>query len=97
MASLEASLQRERPLDPGPLLHALGAPGVVEEADTHLREVFHRTLVSWMGDSPQAQPPGTAGGPQPGRARPGVWKWVEDRYGPAVVANPVVGLLLELY
>uniref|UniRef100_A0A4W5RWU5 Cysteine protease n=1 Tax=Hucho hucho TaxID=62062 RepID=A0A4W5RWU5_9TELE len=45
-------------------------------ADTHLREVYHRTLVSWMGDSPQL---GLVSG-----------KRVEDRYGPAVVAHPEV-------
>ncbi|XP_035642792.1 cysteine protease ATG4C [Oncorhynchus keta] len=83
VASLEASLQGERPSGPGPMLHAPGAPGRVEEADIHQREVYHRTLVSWLGDSPQAQL--------------GVHRLVElglvsgkragDWYGPAVVAH----------
>lgn len=83
VASLEASLQGERPSDPGPMLHAPGAPGRAEEADIHQREVYHRTLVSWLGDSPQAQL--------------GVHRLVElglvsgkragDWYGPAVVAH----------
>ncbi|CAB1323910.1 unnamed protein product [Coregonus sp. 'balchen'] len=83
VAGLEASLQGERPSDPGPMLHALGAPGGAEEADTHLREVYHRTLVSWLGDSPQAQLGihrlvglGLVSGKRAG-----------DWYGPAVVAH----------
>lgn len=77
VASLEASLQGEK---------SSSRPkscGGAEEADIHLREVYHRTLVSWFGDTPSAQlgihrlvKLGLALGKQAG-----------DWYGPAVVAH----------
>lgn len=85
VASLEASLQGS----PGsshlksPEKHPAHAPGSAEEADAHLKEMYHRTLVSWFGDSPSAQLSihrlvllGLGLGKQAG-----------DWYGPAVVAH----------
>ncbi|XP_062853180.1 cysteine protease ATG4C [Trichomycterus rosablanca] len=80
VASLEASFQSDRPRVSEPPCHAhCGA----EEADAHLEEVYHRTVVSWFGDVPSAQL--------------GVHRLVHfsmmsgkragDWYGPAVVAH----------
>lgn len=66
-----------------PEKHPAHAPGSAEEADAHLKEMYHRTLVSWFGDSPSAQLSihrlvllGLGLGKQAG-----------DWYGPAVVAH----------
>uniref|UniRef100_A0A3Q3W101 Cysteine protease n=1 Tax=Mola mola TaxID=94237 RepID=A0A3Q3W101_MOLML len=80
VASLEASLP-SFPSRSDP--HQSQAPGSAEEADAHLKEMYHRTLVSWFGDSPVAQLGlhrlvhlGLTMGKQAG-----------DWYGPAVVAH----------
>lgn len=83
VASLESSLQGS----PGPSDNRgpqNQAAGSAEEAGAHVEgEVFHRTLVSWFGDSPSAQfglhrmvHLGLEMGKQAG-------EW----YGPAVVAH----------
>lgn len=83
VATLEASLQ------PGssPLKSPAQAPaqafGSAEEADAHLKEMYHRTLVSWFGDSPSSQL-GLHTLVQLGLA---LGKLAGDWYGPAIVAH----------
>ncbi|XP_033821609.1 cysteine protease ATG4C [Periophthalmus magnuspinnatus] len=85
VASLEASLQGSpgssqlKPPEPPPAQ----AFGSAEEADAHIKDMYHRTLVSWFGDGLSAQlgihrlvQMGSAMGKQAG-----------DWYGPAVVAH----------
>lgn len=84
VASLEASLQGSfKPLhheSPPPQGHI---PGSSEEADRHLKETFHRTLVSWFGDSHSAQ----LGLHRLIRLGLTMGKQAGDWYGPAVVAH----------
>lgn len=86
VASLEASLQgssgsSELKLPENP--PAQPSFGSAEEADAHLKEMYHRTLLSWFGDSPSSQLSihrlvqlGLTLGKQAG-----------DWYGPAIVAH----------
>ena len=80
VASLEASLQGARTPGPKPRLQAPGGPA---EADIHLREVYHRTLVSWFGDGPDAQ----LGLHRLVRLGLGLGRQAGDWYGPAAVAH----------
>ncbi|XP_068563758.1 cysteine protease ATG4C [Cebidichthys violaceus] len=62
--------------------HQAQARGSAEEADAHLKEMYHRTLVSWFGDSPSAQ----LGLHSLVRMGLTMGKQAGDYYGPAVVA-----------
>lgn len=85
VASLEASLQGSpRPSNHGsPPMYQAQGQGSAEEADAHWKEMYHRTLVSWFGDSPSAQ----LGLHRLVRLGLAMGKQAGDWYGPAVVAH----------
>lgn len=85
VASLEASLQgspgsSELKSPEKPTAQTFGS---AEEADAHLKEMYHRILVSWFGDSPVSQL-GIHRLVQLGLA---LGKQAGDWYGPAIVAH----------
>ncbi|XP_057698154.1 cysteine protease ATG4C isoform X3 [Corythoichthys intestinalis] len=84
--SLETSLQStiNRPANPEPsAIPQAQAPVSAEEADSHLKEMYHRTLVSWFGDNPSAQ----LGLHRLVHLGLTLGKQAGDWYGPAAVAN----------
>lgn len=85
VASLEASLQgspRSSDNEPPPAPHSQ-AQGSAEEAEAHLKEMYHCTLVSWFGDMSSA-PLGLHRLVYFGLT---MGKQAGDWYGPAVVAH----------
>ncbi|XP_051929406.1 cysteine protease ATG4C isoform X1 [Hippocampus zosterae] len=84
--SLESSLQGtlNRPSNPESSARVpTQAPGPAEEADAHLKEMYHRTLISWFGDNPSAQ----LGLHRLVHLGLTLGKQAGDWYGPAAVAH----------
>ncbi|XP_026201846.1 cysteine protease ATG4C isoform X1 [Anabas testudineus] len=85
VASLEASLQGSpRPSDQGSsAIPQTQGTGSAEEADAHLKETYHRSVVSWFGDTSSAQ----LGLHRLVRLGLTMGKQAGDWYGPAIVAH----------
>ncbi|XP_068599453.1 cysteine protease ATG4C [Brachionichthys hirsutus] len=85
VASLEASLQGPPgpPGDRSSPVHQVRAQGAAEEADAHLKEIYHRTLISWFGDGPSD----LLGLHRLVRLGLTMGRQAGDWYGPAVVAH----------